>query len=390
MQIKIGEKIKNLRKELGKKQEDLASALGVTNQAVSRWETNSVYPDIEFIPAIANFFGISIDELFGYENERILKINQYYDKIMELNNQNNGTDNCIEESIAYARECLFEFPEEEKLLYALGTVLFTAGYSRYGECHKIDKEGFDCLDTDKHKTYKEWNEAIKIYEKILSKQKISEFYYKSIEKLLILYANIGEKDKAKALISSLPSINQTSDFLSGVCADGKEKLKAFSKLILKMVDECSFYMAQYVIANNSNITPEIAVEIIQNAIKMFDLVITDKNYGTYNEKLLRLNLYLSKWLWIANKHNEAFDALFKALNHAKNIDKLKTQKNSKLTAPLVKYIQEDVYNNTQKSRASTLVEDWPWFLAQGDEAKIKEEMKSDPRWNEWVEEIKKC
>ena len=66
MQVKIGEKIKELRKVTGRKQEDLASALGVTPQAISRWEANGGYPDMEMIPSIANYFHISIDELFGY------------------------------------------------------------------------------------------------------------------------------------------------------------------------------------------------------------------------------------------------------------------------------------------------------------------------------------
>ena len=70
MTIKLGEKIKMLRKRDGRRQDDLANALGVTNQAVSRWEANKGYPDMEMIPAIANYFHVSIDELFGYDNER--------------------------------------------------------------------------------------------------------------------------------------------------------------------------------------------------------------------------------------------------------------------------------------------------------------------------------
>ena len=70
MQINIGTKIKELRKRIGKTQENMANALGVTPQAISRWEANSGYPDIEILPVIANYFHITIDELFGYSKDR--------------------------------------------------------------------------------------------------------------------------------------------------------------------------------------------------------------------------------------------------------------------------------------------------------------------------------
>ena len=77
MQVNLGEKIRELRKRDGRKQEDLAKALGVTPQAVSRWEGNGGYPDMGMIPAIANFFHVTIDELFGYDNDRETKVREY-------------------------------------------------------------------------------------------------------------------------------------------------------------------------------------------------------------------------------------------------------------------------------------------------------------------------
>ena len=100
MQIKLGEKIKELRKMSGRKQEDLASALGVTSQAISRWEASGGYPDMEMIPAIANYFGITIDELFGYESDRTRKVDRYYRQIIDMNHKNNGVDTCMDECIA--------------------------------------------------------------------------------------------------------------------------------------------------------------------------------------------------------------------------------------------------------------------------------------------------
>ena len=82
--IALGERIKQLRQRDGRTQEALAAELGVTAQAVSRWEKGNCYPDMELIPSIANYFGISIDELFGYENERSKKVDALYDQLMTM------------------------------------------------------------------------------------------------------------------------------------------------------------------------------------------------------------------------------------------------------------------------------------------------------------------
>lgn len=63
----IGNTIKCLRKAMGVTQDELAQSLGVTYQAVSKWENNTTQPDILMLPAIATYFGVTIDELFGYK-----------------------------------------------------------------------------------------------------------------------------------------------------------------------------------------------------------------------------------------------------------------------------------------------------------------------------------
>lgn len=66
VEIKINEQIAFLRKQKGLTQEDLAKALGVTNQAVSKWESAQCCPDIQLLPSIAKLFEVSVDELLGY------------------------------------------------------------------------------------------------------------------------------------------------------------------------------------------------------------------------------------------------------------------------------------------------------------------------------------
>lgn len=67
--MEIGKKIRNLRLEKEVKQEELAEYLGVSIQAVSKWETEASVPDIALLPGIAVFFGVTIDELFQLSNE---------------------------------------------------------------------------------------------------------------------------------------------------------------------------------------------------------------------------------------------------------------------------------------------------------------------------------
>lgn len=66
----LGNKIAFYRKKQNITQEALARQLGVTNQAVSKWESDHSCPDVMLLPKIAEVFGISIDELFGRESTR--------------------------------------------------------------------------------------------------------------------------------------------------------------------------------------------------------------------------------------------------------------------------------------------------------------------------------
>lgn len=64
-QIYFGHRIAALRKARGMTQEALAQKLGITNQAVSKWESDQCCPDIMQLPALADIFEISMDALFG-------------------------------------------------------------------------------------------------------------------------------------------------------------------------------------------------------------------------------------------------------------------------------------------------------------------------------------
>ena len=67
--MELGNQIKTLRAQRGITQETLATALGVSPQAVSKWENDNAAPDIQLLPALSAYFGVTIDELFALSDE---------------------------------------------------------------------------------------------------------------------------------------------------------------------------------------------------------------------------------------------------------------------------------------------------------------------------------
>lgn len=82
MEKTIGKKLYDLRKQSGFTQDYVAEKLGVSAQAVSKWENDIACPDIMTLPNIAELYGITIDELF--KNEEV-QSNVKYEKTEKIN-----------------------------------------------------------------------------------------------------------------------------------------------------------------------------------------------------------------------------------------------------------------------------------------------------------------
>ena len=123
MKLKIGEKIKALRREQDMTQEELAEQLGITCQSVSRWETCTCYPDLELLPVIAGIFGVTMDHLMGLDTEAEQKAVAIYLEQFQQAISEGRIDDCI----AIAREGIREYPNNYSLLNKLMYALFVAG-----------------------------------------------------------------------------------------------------------------------------------------------------------------------------------------------------------------------------------------------------------------------
>jgi transcriptional regulator with XRE-family HTH domain len=385
--IKLGERIKEFRQRDGRTQDALAEELGVTAQAVSRWEKGICYPDMEVIPSIANYFNVSIDVLFGYDHERSKRADALARQINEMIRLNNGKDVSMDECIALAREALIEFPGNEKLTLALASALFTAGYVRYGEHHVEGDDGYSVYDVVRHREYMEWKEAIRLYEKLLLSLNSGEMRQQAVIELSQLYKNTGEHEKALLLAQSAPDINATRLMLRINAFDGKEEVAASGEALLDMIMR-STELIESIVRTDIHMQPNTAAEMIKNATMMFDLVYTDHFYGKSSAWLACLNMLRSYYLWLAGEKDSAFEALDLALSHATAYDKLRETSPEFFASPLLRHVKTNAGSmSAQSGFKEELPEVWPWWCVSKCKI-VKEEMQTDSRWDEWVRKTK--
>ncbi len=115
MKLKIADNIRKYRKAFGLTQENLAERFGVSFQAVSRWENGTTYPDIELLPALAEFFGIGIDELMGAtKEERKQASEEYYLRLNRTIDAN--------ERLSLLREIHREYPKDATIIWNLCSI----------------------------------------------------------------------------------------------------------------------------------------------------------------------------------------------------------------------------------------------------------------------------
>jgi len=385
MKIELGQKIRELRHRDSRTQEMLADALGVTSQAISRWEANGGYPDMEIIPAIANYFGVSIDELFGYESERDQKIESIIKRIDSFGIRARGDDEWVDECLTILREGLAEFPGNEKLLITLAETLSEAGWRRHNEWVYYDEEGFMRHDYDVHQENPYWKESVRICEQLVSATSDSTITMRAVTILVLLYRNFGENEKARAYAKKMPELKYCRELMLASASDGKDEAKYIGEFLLKTAREFAGQLVYGLVVNKHNYESDMPINKIKGLIALFDLICDDGNYGLCNDTLIKLNLYLSRLQWERGYHDEAFESLDNALYHARELEKIIAKPEHRYTAPLISFVTDTIKPAPDgfEGIAKELPDDWP-FWHNPDCREVEKEIKADPRWKEWV------
>lgn len=342
MQLNLGTKIRALRQRDGRTQDALAEALGVSAQAVSRWESGGSYPDMETIPAIANYFHISIDELFGYNYDREEKINSIIESAKKILTHQGFVlyEGCLSEdvyeSIEMLRAASEEFPNEPRILGLLAQALMMWGIHAHG-METVLNETTGIMEEDEQHNAQNvfWQEAIEAYEKALKAELPTEAREKTIQQLTPLYCRMGQYDKAKALANAQNSIAVSRELMLAMATKGEEKVRYRGEAILELIVylDCSIREG---IALNTKISKEEYKDLLLVLIRLYETVFADGRCGFYHWYIA--NLYLALVHCEANTDGAKEDIIAyfdKAFCHCKQYMRINEEDEYEYTAPLV-------------------------------------------------------
>ncbi len=187
----LSENLRTFRTMQNLTQEEVAEALGVSAQAVSRWETGSACPDVELLPALANFYHVTLDTLVGMERMR--------------------TEDSLENIFTRAHNLVKEKRYEETVsLLRHGLTLYPGNWGLLSELSLA----LPCLGTSEAV-----REAVSTGEKVLAGCMSEPILATTRAGLCRSYALLGEREKALSAVRRLPHVWECREAAFGLCGE---------------------------------------------------------------------------------------------------------------------------------------------------------------------------
>ncbi|MBQ8332918.1 MAG: helix-turn-helix transcriptional regulator [Clostridia bacterium] len=304
----IGENIRKLRMREGVTQEKLAEYLGITYQAISKWENNAGLPDISLIVPLSNFFGVSPDVLFGYTAQAEQDdVKQYMAQSAEL--MKNGR---VREDLALWRCAAAKYPRSYECLSRLMCALFYTGNAVL-----LPEEGKDRDDL--------FEEALLLGQRILDDCTDGELMGIARQIMVYIYSIEGSRcydcEKAAAMAESAQDIHTSRQFLLRCVYD---RNSAEYRKINQELLTISIHTAADIIARDlAYDSVEEKIFAVKTALKLWDTLFYDGNYLFYSGTVRGLWITLAGCYTEAGEYDLAADALEKAyeiLRYSENLE----------------------------------------------------------------------
>ena len=213
MELNIAATIRTLRKEKGITQEEFANDIGVTAQAVSKWERSEGYPDITLLPDMAAYFGVTLDTLCGIDEQ---KRRREIDAILQAT-----SDASYEDGVRIAREGLAKFPHSVELRINLAHALMgcTGAWTPPREVVE---------------------EVIELYEQIRDPRELS---FSDYDLLCQAYLMVGARKKAEQIAGQIEGKCEQQRVLCRIL-QGEELICHIQSSIIQTVPDIYFLLKE--------------------------------------------------------------------------------------------------------------------------------------------------
>lgn len=232
MKLLIGENIRRLRRERNLTQEEVAVHLGISFQAISKWERGDGYPDITMLPTLAGYFGVSMDELIGMSEIEKAKRYEAVNAVWAENNQNG----LHRDNVALMRKALKAFPNDALLLVQLSTSL----------------EKLDGTEEEKAKYLKE---SIAVQEQILRYGEDSEIRSATRYNICFAYWKCGERDKALEQAGKLPNLYKARENALIYFLQGEERRRVAKEALATLASLAEMHRSVLAETESDSETP---------------------------------------------------------------------------------------------------------------------------------------
>ncbi len=289
-------------------------------------------PDISYIVPLANFFGVTTDELFDIAGRDSQKEMDEYEKrrfdLWHAGNVRGALELCREVNVKYPKNYVWLEHLADALLHV---IMYSPGFS--------NEERESALP-----------EALAICERIMEDCTDDEIRARCRQTLVMLYDKNGEIDKALCEAEKAPTIYFSREALSGLMWSSNEKtIEINSNNILTYAS----FLTNAITSYNGKGSDEIAVKRYQTAIAIWKLIFDDENYLLYHGQIGHLYKMLACSYARLSKREKAYESLKKAMLHLQNADLLPEAK-TYYTGTFIKHCYYDPDTSTKNYSESNV------------------------------------
>lgn len=257
--IKIGEKIRLLRKKNDVTQDQLADHLGVTPQAVSRWESGICYPDMTSLPAIADYFSVSIDELLCYNSrQQEQKVQEYLESVEHLLDLER-----VGEALELLRNAMAEIPSSYELQLEMAAVL-----SMVAENAPASANVSAIL-----------NEAVSLCLHVLENCTDDGLRDETKKTLCDIYAHqLRDNDRAMAIADQLHGMSVCREIIRATTLTGDAAFSQAQKNLILFADNIWWHLYNLACVpdiSGDRYSTEEKIAILEKGVSLFELIFED-------------------------------------------------------------------------------------------------------------------